>query len=155
VEQDGTVEPAGQSISRHRFLKLLLGWAGLSTLAMVVAPVIGFLIPSRQTAGGRGGRLLVGSTADIGPGRSKVVGLGAKPVIVLNGPKGVKAFSAVCTHLGCIVGYDATKNPDIVSPCHDGHFDAVNGRVISGPPPLPLKEYPIAIEKDQIYLSDA
>lgn len=155
MEQDRTVDPVGRPTSRRSFMRLLLGWAIVSTLSMVVAPIIGFLIPPRQTAGGRGGRLLVGSTADIGPGRSRVVGLGAKPVIVLNGPQGIKAFSAVCTHLGCIVGYDATKSPDIVSPCHDGHFDAVNGRVLSGPPPLPLKEYPVAVEKDQIYLQDA
>jgi Rieske Fe-S protein len=49
----------------------------------------------------------------------------------------------------------STKSPDIVSPCHDGHFDAVNGRVISGPPPAPLKEYPVAVENDQIYLAGA
>lgn len=156
MEQDPAVEPVGRPISRHKFIRLLLGWAAISSLAMVVAPVIGFLVPSRgSVARGAGGRLLVGTTADIGPGQAKVVALGAKPVIVLNGPQGVKAFSAVCTHLGCIVGYDATKSPDIVSPCHDGHFDAVNGRVISGPPPAPLKEYPVAVEKDQIYLANA
>jgi cytochrome b6-f complex iron-sulfur subunit len=155
MEQDRAVDPIGRPISRHRFIRLLLGWAGVSTLSMVLAPVIGFLMPSRRSVGGGGGRLLVGTTAEISPGRSKVVGLGAKPVIVLNGPQGVKAFSAVCTHLGCVVGYDSAKSPDIVSPCHDGHFDAVNGRVISGPPPTPLKEYPVAVEKDQIYLADA
>ncbi len=154
MEQDRTVDPVGRPISRRRFVRLLLGWSIVSTLAMLVAPVIGFLIPSRQAAGGGGGRLLVGSTDDIGPGRSKVVALGSKPVIVLNGPQGVKAFSAVCTHLGCIVGYDAAKSPDIVSPCHDGHFNAVNGTVISGPPPAPLKEYRVAVEKDKVYLQD-
>ena len=155
MEQDRTVDPVGAPISRHRFVRLLLGWSIVSTLAMVIAPVIGFLIPSRRSSAGGGGRLLVGTTEEIGPGRSKVVALGAKPVIVLNSPQGVKAFSAVCTHLGCIVGYDASRNPDIVSPCHDGHFSALNGTVISGPPPAPLKEYPVAVEKDQIYLQDA
>jgi cytochrome b6-f complex iron-sulfur subunit len=156
MEEDRTADPFSRQVSRQMFIGLLLGWAALSSLAMVVAPVIGFLVPSRRRgAGGAGGRLLVGTTADVGPGKAKVVALGAKPVIVLNGPQGVKAFSAVCTHLGCIVGYDATKSPDIVSPCHDGHFDAVNGRVISGPPPAPLKEYQVAVEKDQIYLGTA
>jgi cytochrome b6-f complex iron-sulfur subunit len=156
MAQDRTIDPVGRPMTRNRFIRLLLGWAGVSSLAMVAAPVIGFLIPSkRSVAGGAGGRFLAGTTAEIGPGRGKVVALGAKPVIVLNGPQGVKAFSAVCTHLGCIVGYDATKSPDIVSPCHDGHFDAVNGRVISGPPPAPLKEYLVAVEKDQIYLAGA
>ena len=152
MEQERTTHPVGEQIARRRFVRMVLGWSIVSTLAMVFAPVVGFLIPSRQSAAGAGGRLLVGTTADIGPGRSKVVAIGAKPVIVLNGPQGIKAFSAVCTHLGCIVGYDATRSPDIVSPCHDGHFNAVNGSVVSGPPPLPLKEYPVALEADEIYL---
>lgn len=155
MEEDRPVDPVARSISRRRLVRLLLGWSIVTSVAMVVAPVIGFLIPPRQPSAAGGGRLLVGTTDEIGPGRSKVVALGAKPVIVLNGPQGMRAFSAVCTHLGCIVGYDATKNPDIVSPCHDGHFDAVNGTVISGPPPAPLKEYAVAVEKDKIYLADA
>jgi cytochrome b6-f complex iron-sulfur subunit len=155
MEQDRTVDPVDRPVSRRRFVRLLLGWSIVTSAAIVVAPVIGFLIPPKQPSAAAGGRLLVGTTADIAPGRSKVVALGAKPVIVLNSPQGMKAFSAVCTHLGCIVGYDASKSPDIVSPCHDGHFSAVNGTVISGPPPAPLKEYPVAVEKDKIYLQDA
>ena len=156
MEPDQTVDSIGLPIARRRFVKLLLGVPILSTLAMVVTPVIGFLIPPRQTpASASGGRLLVGTTDEIGPGRSRVLALGRKPVIVLNGPGGLKAFSAVCTHLGCIVGYDTSKNPDIVSPCHDGHFNAVNGTVISGPPPAPLKEYPVAVENNKIFVQDA
>ena len=132
-----------------------MGFTVISTLVMVVTPIIGFLVPPRRTTGAGGGRLLVGTTDVIGMGLSKVVALGSTPVIVLNGPEGVKAFSAVCTHLGCIVGYDASQSPDIVSPCHDGHFSAINGRVISGPPPAPLKEYPVAVVKDEIYLQEA
>ena len=151
-----TVDGGTQPLPRRRFVRLLVGYLIGSTLALVLPPVIGFLVPSRRsTSGGVGSRLLVGTTADIPPGRSKVVALGAKPVIVLNSPQGVKAFSAVCTHLGCIVGYDTSMSPDIVSPCHDGHFDAVNGRVLSGPPPLPLKEYPVRVEADKVYLQDA
>ena len=154
MEPDRTVDPIGRPIERRRFVRLLLGWSIVSTLSIVVAPVIGFLIPPRQPAAA-GGRLLVGATDDIGPGRSKIVALGSKPVIVLNSPQGMKAFSAVCTHLGCIVGFDASQSPDIVSPCHDGHFSAFNGSVISGPPPAPLKEYPVAVEKNQVYVQDS
>jgi Rieske Fe-S protein len=155
MERDRTVDPVGRPISRRRFVRLLLGWSIVSTLSIVVTPVIGFLMPPRKAAFAAGGRILVGTTDEIGPGRSKVVALGSKPVIVLNGPQGVKAFSAVCTHLGCIVGYDASQSPDIVSPCHAGHFNAVNGTVISGPPPAPLKEYSVAVQKNQVYVHDA
>jgi cytochrome b6-f complex iron-sulfur subunit len=155
MEQDRTVDPVGRPVSRRRFVGLLLSWSIVTSVAIVVVPVIGFLIPPRRPSAAAGGRLLVGTTADIGPGRSKVVALGAKPVIVLSSSQGLKAFSAVCTHLGCIVGYDASKSPDIVSPCHDGHFNALNGTVISGPPPAPLKEYSVTVQKDEIYVQDA
>ncbi len=56
-----------------------------------------------------------------------------------------KAFSAICTHLGCIVKLE----PDISKiycPCHAGYFDPVTGDVISGPPPKPLPEVKIRID---------
>lgn len=156
MEQDRGVDPVGRPIERRRFVRLLLGGIAFSTLSMIVTPFIGFLMPPRRTSStGGGGPLLVGTLDEIRRGRSKVVALGAKPVIVLNSPQGMKAFSAVCTHLGCIVGYDASQSPDIVSPCHDGHFSAINGNVLSGPPPTPLKAYSVAIDKDQIYVRDA
>ena len=97
----------------------------------------------------------MGTVDDFGPGRSKVVALGSKPVIVLNSPNGMRAFSAICTHLGCIVAYDVSQSPDIVSPCHDGHFSAISGTVISGPPPAPLKEYSVAVQGNDIYVQEA
>ena len=150
MERHRAEDPIQLPVSRRRFVRLLLGWSIVSSAAMVIVPVIGFLIPPKGRSGAAGGRLSVGTTADIGPGRSKVVALDGKPVIVLNSPQGMKAFSAVCTHLGCIVGYDSSKSPDIVSPCNDGHFSALNGTVLSGPPPAPLKEYPVAVEEDEI-----
>jgi cytochrome b6-f complex iron-sulfur subunit len=153
--QHRVVEPLDRPIERRGFIKLLLAGSILSAVAMVVTPVIGFLIPSKRTTGVSDGRLLVGAVGDIAPGRSKVVALGSKPVIVLNNPQGLKAFSAVCTHLGCIVGYDASLGPDIVSPCHGGHFSAFNGSVLAGPPPTPLREYAVTVEKDQVFVQDA
>ena len=154
MEPDRTVDPIGRPIERRRFVRLLLGWSIVSTLSIVVAPVIGFLIPPRQPAAA-GGRLLVGTTDDIGPGRSKVVALGAKPVIVLNSPQGMKAFSAVCTHLGCIVGYDASKNPGHRIPVPRQPLQYGQWHRDFGPPPAPLKEYRVAVEKNQVYVQDS
>ncbi len=134
-------------------MKALLGFSATSTLAMFVLPVLGFLVPARRPPEGVGGRVLAGTVADIGIGKGKVVAVGSAPVIVVNSPEGgVKAFSAVCTHLGCIVGYDAARSPDIVSPCHDGHFSVADGHVLSGPPPSPLAEYNVSVQEDEIYV---
>ena len=62
----------------------------------------------------------------------------------------VRAFSNVCTHLGCRVTWH-TDIRNYVSPCHDGHFD-IMGRNISGPPPRPLDEYQTRIEQGELYI---
>lgn len=136
---------------RRRFLRTLLGFSVVSTLSMIVTPIIGFLIPPQTQAGAAGGRFLAGTTDDIPPGQGKVVAMGNKPVVVINGGQGIKAFSAICTHLGCIVAYDTTLN-EIVCPCHNGVFNPISGVVVSGPPPAPLAPVNVAVEKNQIYL---
>jgi cytochrome b6-f complex iron-sulfur subunit len=76
-----------------------------------------------------------------------------KPVVVVNTEQeGVKAFSAICTHLGCIVEWDEDRQI-ILCPCHDGRFSPFNGAVISGPPPAPLPELPVSVEGDAIYVT--
>lgn len=139
---------------RRRFLRFLLGFSVVSTMAMIVTPIVGFLIPPRTQGAGTGGRLLAGTTDDIPPGQGKVVAMGNKPVIVINSAQGVKAFSAICTHLGCIVAYDSTLN-QIVCPCHGGQFNPISGVVVSGPPPAPLAPVNVAVENKQIFLSSS
>jgi cytochrome b6-f complex iron-sulfur subunit len=142
---------AADSPGRRRFLRFLLGFSVLSTIAMIAAPIVGFLIPPKTEGGSSGGRVLAGTLEDIPAGTGKVVAVGSKPVIVTNTDAGVFAYSAVCTHLGCIVGFDATIR-QIVCPCHDGHFNPASGAVVSGPPPRPLSPVAVSIEKDQIFL---
>jgi Rieske Fe-S protein len=146
-----TVDPVNGPIGRRRFIRLLLGFSIVSTAAMVLTPIVGFLIPPRSTGAGGGGRVLAATTADLPVGSGKVVPMGSKPVILVNTDAGVKAYSAVCTHLGCIVAFDSTSK-QIVCPCHDGHFSPANGGVVSGPPPQPLAPVGVAVEKDQIFL---
>ena len=55
---------------------------------------------------------------------------------IVHGPEGIYAMSAVCTHLGCLTGW----NPDlgiIACPCHGSKFTR-DGTKIEGPAPRPL-----------------
>lgn len=61
----------------------------------------------------------------------------------------VLAFSAVCTHAGCTVGYDPSAD-QFVCPCHGGRYSAQTGAVISGPPPTPLRQIPARIVNNEI-----
>ncbi len=145
---------AKSEISRRRFLRWLLGFSIFSTMAMVAAPVAAFLVPPKSTAAGSGGKILAGTIADIPLGTGKVVPMGSKPAIVINTAQGVVAYSAICTHLGCIVAFD-DQSGTIACPCHDGRFNPTNGSVVSGPPPSGLPAITVSVEADQIFLVSA
>jgi cytochrome b6-f complex iron-sulfur subunit len=49
------------------------------------------------------------------------------------------AVSASCTHLRCVLEFEA-EDRSFVCPCHRGHFD-LNGNVIAGLPRTPLRRY--------------
>ncbi|RNF82295.1 Rieske (2Fe-2S) protein [Streptomyces botrytidirepellens] len=51
------------------------------------------------------------------------------------------AFSAVCTHRGCVV--DSVENGKISCPCHGSVFDARTGKVLQGPAVAPLPSVPV------------
>jgi cytochrome b6-f complex iron-sulfur subunit len=91
------------------------------------------------------------SAGDIPPGGAIVGRLGRRPALVLNRAGELVALSAVCTHLGCIVAWDAEKHL-ILCPCHGGVF-APDGRNIAGPPPRPLPHIAIVVENGNIITS--
>ncbi|MEU0841951.1 Rieske (2Fe-2S) protein [Streptomyces sp. NPDC005962] len=55
-----------------------------------------------------------------------------------------KAFSAVCTHRGCVV--DAVEDGKISCPCHGSVFDARTGKVLQGPAVAPLPSVPVRVK---------
>ena len=72
-----------------------------------------------------------------------------QPDIILRDPSGkLRAFSAVCTHAGCTVGYQSGQ---IVCPCHGGVYDAKTGAVVAGPPPAPLPQRKVLDSGGKIY----
>ena len=154
IDSGAPPEEAGGGRTRRSFLRWLGGLTIVTTVAMVLTPVIGFLIPSKGGASGGGGKVLVGTTADIPAGSGEVVAMGSKPAIVVNTDQGVKAFSGICTHLGCVVAWNDMIGA-IQCPCHDGRFNPATGVVVSGPPPAPLAPITVSVEGDQIYLTEA
>ncbi|MFE6866853.1 Rieske (2Fe-2S) protein [Kitasatospora sp. NPDC057692] len=86
---------------------------------------------------------------DVGPASVVPVGGGTvfreKKIVVTQPAEGqYKAFSAKCTHAGCIV--DQVKNQKIQCPCHGSLFGIADGAVLDGPAPTPLPEYTVAVE---------
>ncbi|WNE95921.1 Rieske (2Fe-2S) protein [Streptomyces luomodiensis] len=66
-------------------------------------------------------------------------------VVVAQPAKGeFTAFSAVCTHAGCVV--DSVEDGAISCPCHGSQFDARTGKVLQGPAVEPLPSVPVTAE---------
>ncbi|MDP3893778.1 Rieske (2Fe-2S) protein [Nocardioides sp.] len=61
-----------------------------------------------------------------------------------------KAFTAVCTHQGCLVS-KVTETIDCT--CHGSSFSIDDGSVAGGPATAPLAEVGITVDGDQIALS--
>jgi cytochrome b6-f complex iron-sulfur subunit len=61
---------------------------------------------------------------------------------------GFLALSLICSHLGCSVSWDQSKN-QFICPCHSSSFDRY-GDVINSPAPRALDFFPIIIEKGKI-----
>lgn len=94
------------------------------------------------------GRGLADTTLDAGAagslliGQGRLVRHGRQPVwVVRTGEASYVGMSAVCTHLHCVLDWNA-ENRIMDCPCHAGSFD-LNGNVLSGPAPLPLERYAV------------
>jgi Rieske Fe-S protein len=88
---------------------------------------------------------LLGMTTDIPVGGGMV--FLAQKVVVTQPTKGVfKAFSAVCTHVGCIC--NKVANGTIDCPCHGSEFKITDGAVVTGPAPTPLPTRTINVSSD-------
>src|SRR5579884_663865 len=114
-------------LSRRRLINWLLSLGSGSLLGVLLYPIIRYVTPADQPEAAVG-------TA----------------VVRLTGGE-LRAFSAVCTHLGCTVQY--RKDLELIwCPCHNGRFD-LTGRNVAGPPPRPLEAFEVAVRGDQVVVS--
>lgn len=73
------------------------------------------------------------------------------PAVVLRlGEDEIVAFSQKCTHLGCVVFYQADQDR-WHCPCHEGNFETETGNVISGPPTRPLGRIDVEVRDGTIW----
>jgi len=90
---------------------------------------------------------VLASTSDIPVGGGKI--LADKKIVITQPHAGTfDSFTAVCTHLGCIVGTVADGTIDC--PCHGSKFSIVNGSVVNGPATRPLAPISIKVQGTSI-----
>jgi Rieske Fe-S protein len=105
--------------------------------------------PARKKAKPKLTGTVLGATSDIPVGGGAIYAA-AKVVVTQPASGQYKAFSAVCTHVGCIV--NKVTNGTIDCPCHGSEFKITNGAVVTGPAPSPLPAKQIKIVDGQVIL---
>ncbi len=139
--------------NRRTFLDILLGSSALATLGAIFYPVLKFMVPP-QVIEAATNSVSVGKNAEILANSGKIFKFGSKPGIIIRTEAGeLKAFSASCTHLDCIVQYDPGSK-QIVCACHNGKYD-LTGKNVAGPPPRPLEEFTVNVKGDDITVARA
>ena len=130
---------AGGGFSRRRFIDWLLGTSFGALLLSVAYPIARYISPP-QVPEATTHEVEVGPVNDpeLMEKGFKIIRFGEDPVIVVRVAEGdVRAFTATCTHLDCIVEYQKPEQR-IYCNCHGGEYD-LTGRNVAGPPPRPLK----------------
>jgi Rieske Fe-S protein len=105
--------------------------------------------PARKKAKPKLTGTVLGATSDIPVGGGAIYAA-AKVVVTQPASGQYKAFSAVCTHVGCIV--NKVTNGTIDCPCHGSEFKITNGAVVTGPAPSPLPARQIKIVDGHVIL---
>jgi Rieske Fe-S protein len=141
------------SPARRTFLDYLLGTSALATLGAIIYPIFRFMSPP-QIVESAENSVVAAKLIEVPPNSGKIFKFGNKPGILVHTASGeFKAFSAVCTHLECIVQYrDDTKQ--IWCACHNGQYN-LSGKNIGGPPPRPLEEYKVNTRGDEVVVTRA
>ncbi|HEY9626378.1 MAG: cytochrome b6-f complex iron-sulfur subunit [Oscillatoriophycideae cyanobacterium NC_groundwater_1537_Pr4_S-0.65um_50_18] len=141
--------PDVPDLGRRQFMNLLTFGAVTGTALGALYPVVKYFIP--PSSGGAGG----GVTAKDALGNDIVLskflaehktgervlaqGLKGDPTyITVEGADAIASYglNAVCTHLGCVVPWNANENK-FMCPCHGSQYNS-EGKVVRGPAPLSL-----------------
>jgi Rieske Fe-S protein len=100
-----------------------------------------------STGGAQGSALATTSEIPVGSGK---IFTSEKVVVTQPNSGDFKAFSAVCTHMGCIVA--TISNGTIDCPCHGSQYSISTGAVVGGPAPSPLPAQAIKLTGSNIFL---
>ncbi len=115
------------------------GIAGSSSPAAPASPESGRAAP--------GGSHVLARTTDVPVGGGKI--LSAQKIVITQPKAGrFNAFTAVCTHQGCIVGSVASGTINCL--CHGSKFSIANGSVVNGPATSPLAPVRIKVRGTSI-----
>jgi menaquinol-cytochrome c reductase iron-sulfur subunit len=143
---------------RRNILRGLLAGAVAAFAAPIAYAAGKFLLFQGSFGGNETAKLLASDLTPDSP--SQLVEAGGEPIIVVReADNSIRAFTATCTHLGCIVSFrpelsiDGKMQPGFYCKCHGGKYD-VNGVNVPGTrPQSPLTELVVNQSADNLEIS--
>jgi cytochrome b6-f complex iron-sulfur subunit len=133
--------------SRRRFLAL----GGRGALVAAAWPVLQGLAACGGESAEEPNRLVI-PLAELPDGARQRHLLAEVPLEIRREGERITARSLLCTHQGCEVSWQPDRQR-YFCPCHDGTFDA-EGQVTGGPPPRPLRSYPVRRRDDVVIIGE-
>lgn len=137
---------------RRGLIQVLLGTGFAGSIISFLYPAIKFMMPP-DVAEPTEREVKAANVNDLPPNSGRVFKFGNRPGLLVHTEQGEwRAFSAICTHLNCTVQYRNDLH-QVWCACHNGLFD-LSGRVVSGPPPEPLREFTVNLRGEDVMVSD-
>jgi cytochrome b6-f complex iron-sulfur subunit len=145
----GSQGTGGEILERRTALAWLIkGFLSLWALGAAAVGITFLKAPEEEKRPSEG-LVRCGSFSALAVGEARFVRHGLDPIFVVRvSDTQVIALPAVCTHLRCVLKWDAPGGK-LLCPCHNGAFDR-NGNVLSGPPTRPLSPYRAEIQGDEV-----
>lgn len=141
-----------RTTGRRGFIDWLLGTTVGGVMLSVIYPAVRYIVPPPAGESAANSVTLAIRPDDVAPNTGTIFKFGSSPgILIRTGTGEFRAFSAACTHLGCIVQYREDQGR-IWCACHNGFFD-LNGMNVAGPPPSPLETYTVNVRGDEIVVS--
>ena len=92
----------------------------------------------------------VAKASSLQPGQVVKVEIDNFPVAVANVGGTFHAFDDTCTHEDCSLADGDLDQHKVICPCHFAEFDVRTGAVLAPPATVPLKVYPVRVERNDL-----
>ncbi len=149
------------SMGRRQFMNFLMFGSEALVAAGALYPVIKYFIPPSAGGGSAGvtakdalgNDIAVSEYLKSHPAGDRTLAQGLKgdpTYLVVTGESQIENYgiNAVCTHLGCVVPWNANENK-FMCPCHGSQYDNT-GKVVRGPAPLSLALVHAEVADDKV-----
>jgi cytochrome b6-f complex iron-sulfur subunit len=151
-------------MGRRQFMNFLTFGSVTGVALGALYPVVKYFLP--PSSGGAGGGLIAKDALGNNIKASeflaqhsvgdRVLAQGFKgdpTYLIVDGENAIRDYglNAVCTHLGCVVPWNASADK-FICPCHGSQYNN-EGKVVRGPAPLSLALAHTSVENDAVVLT--